>query len=80
MNIFKKFKSRPAVTITSDAMIKSLRTNADGLEQAHGKKAYIDRMRQAADKLEDYELALILIAANTRDMWAAKQAEDALRM
>ena len=59
-------------------MPKRLRQNATGLQAHYGTTQFIDRVRAAADALEEMETALQAIALSTKEPHTKALANDAL--
>lgn len=59
-------------------MTSTLRRNAEGLEASYGKRQFIDRIRAAADIIDELETALLAISFSTTDPQARALASDAL--
>ena len=59
-------------------MPKRLRQNATGLQAHYGSTQFIDRIRAAADALEELEAALQAIAISTKEPHTKALANDAL--
>lgn len=59
-------------------LARSLRKNALGLEYNYGNSLFVQRVRSAADALEDMESTLLAITLNSKDQWAIDAANEAL--
>ena len=64
--------------LPSFIMTSTLRHNAEGLEASYGKRQFIDRIRAAADIIDELETALLAISFSTTDPQARELASDAL--
>lgn len=65
-------------SMPSFIMTSTLRHNATGLEASYGKRQFIDRIRAAADIIDELETALLAISFSTTDPQARALASDAL--
>lgn len=75
-----KFKSpipKPD-NLPSFIMTSTLRHNAIGLEASYGKTQFVERVRAAADIIDELETALLAISFSTTDPQARALASDAL--
>lgn len=64
--------------LPSFVMTTVLRHNAMGLEASYGKRQFIERIRAAADIIDELETALLAISFSTTDPQARALASDAL--
>ena len=85
MSIIKKIKDRLTTPKPirehhrpSFAMTSSLRYNAEGLEAHYGQAQFIERIRAAADIIDEMETALMAIAVSSNDRTAIGLANDTL--
>lgn len=86
MGLLTKLKAKRALkhpapepkTPLHENLPKRLRQNAAGLEQAYGKTQFVERIRHAADRLEEMEMTITLIAQTTTDPAIKAIAQDAM--
>ena len=87
MSIITKIKgrlNRPKNPIKAASLVpvvnmpKRLRQNATGLQAHYGSTQFIDRIKAAADALEELETALQAIALSTKEPRTKALANDAL--
>lgn len=85
MSIIKSIKSKIAKspvtkqdTMPSFIMTSSLRHNAEGLEAHYGETQFIERIKAAADIIDELEAALMTISMGTKDQASKRIADEAL--
>ena len=85
MSIIKRIKSKIAKspvakqdTMPSFIMTSSLRHNAEGLEAHYGETQFIERIKAAADIIDELEAALMTISMGTKDQASKRIADEAL--
>ena len=86
MRIFDKLKAKRVIKDTKpdpstplhENLPKRLRQNAAGLEQAYGPTQFVKRIKRAADRIEEMEMTITLIAQTTTDPVAKRMAQDAM--
>ena len=60
-------------------MPAKLRQNASGLEMHYGTTQFIERIRAAADAIEDLEATLMVVMLNSNETFIKEIAEEALQ-
>lgn len=86
MSIIKRIKTKitkpnPIKAVSnmpSFAMTAAMRHNALGLEASYGNTQFVQRVRAAADIIDELETALMAIAFSSNDPMAKDIANDAL--
>lgn len=82
MRLIESFKMMMRKTKDENAkaidLARTLRKNALGLEYNYGNTAFVKRVRNAADALEDMENTLLAITLSSQDQWAIDMANEAL--
>lgn len=86
MSIIKRIKTKitkpnPIKAVSnmpSFAMTAALRHNALGLEASYGNTQFVQRVKAAADIIDELETALLAISVSTNDPMSRSIASDAL--